>query len=165
MSNDPHARVAPGDWQSYICKVNGELASVFVDLSLRNVAPISACPKLVWLWIRLIQPRADGLSSDAEFDALCDFDDDLEASIVSSGSCIYAGRITSKGRREFYFYVADELDLTSKFDDVLRKHSQYAFQLGERRDESWNHLIFTLMPGPHGLDQIKRRKSHSDSPS
>jgi hypothetical protein len=157
MSNEVNM---PGsDWQSYLCKINDELASVFVDLAKSAVAPLPTRPKLVWLWIRLNQPRQDGLSSDAEFQSLCDFEDDLEASIEQSGACVYVGRITTKGRREFYFYAEEKFDLNAGIAGVLAKHSTYAFQKGEKLDASWDHFLQTLLPGPNGLDQIAQRKA------
>jgi hypothetical protein len=159
MSNESNVQLAASDWQSYICKINDELASVFVDLALSAVAPLPTKPKLAWLWIRLIRPREDGLSSDDEFESLSDFEDDLEATIAKSKSCIYAGRITTKGRREFYFYVDNEFDLKREVSDVLGKHSTYSSQLGEKLDSSWDHYLLTLFPGSNGLDQIARRKA------
>lgn len=158
MSNKSNIPVATSDWQSYICKINGELASVFVDLALSSIVPLPTKQKLAWLWIRLMKPRDDGLSSDEEYESLSDFEDDLEATLAKSKSCVYAGRITTKGRREFYFYVDNEFDLQREVSDVLGRHSTYSTQLGERLDSSWDHFRFTLLPGSNGLDQIARRK-------
>jgi hypothetical protein len=157
MSNELNVRAVPSDWQSYICKINNELASVFVDLALSAVAPLPTKPKLTWLWIRLNKPREDGLSSDDEFESLCDFEDDLEASITKSTSCMYVGRVTTKGRREFYFYVDNQFDLTREVDDVLEQHSTYDFQVGEKQDASWTHFLLTLLPGINGFNQIAER--------
>ena len=147
------------DWQSYICKMNGELASVYVDLNLSSTAPSVIKPKLAWLWIRLNSPRDDGLSSDDEFESLCDFEDDLEDALVPYESCEYVGRITTKGRREFYFYVSGEFDLENATNDVLAAHPEYSFQLGEKLDDAWNHYFSTLFPASNGMEQIERRKT------
>jgi hypothetical protein len=92
---------------------------------------------------------------------LCDFEDDLEATIARSKSCIYVGRITTKGRREFYFYADNEFDLKREVTGVLAKHPTYASQLGEKLDASWDHFLFTLLPGSNGMDQIARRKEQN----
>ncbi len=146
------------DWQSFLCKVNGSLASVFVDLDLSKNAPLLGKTKLVWLWICLNSPRVDGLSSNEEFDALCNFEDDLTASVNLHQSLQYAGRITTNGRREFYFYAQDDFDFESIVDDVLQRHEEYSFQLGEKVDPSWGHYFNTLFPGKDGLEQIEKSK-------
>jgi hypothetical protein len=116
-------------------------------------------PKLAWLWIRLNSPLDNGLSSDDEFESLCDFEDDLETALVPFKTCQYAGRITTKGRREFYFYVSREFDFQKAVDDVLTKHREYRFQLGEKLDVSMDHYFLTLLPGNNGRDQIERRRT------
>lgn len=145
------------DWQSYLCKVNQSLASVFVDLALSHAGRFAEQPKLAWLWIRLNSPGDDGLSRDEEFDSLCGFEDDLEDAIGRHGLCRYVGRITTKGRREFYFYIPADADFKKIIDQVLRKHSEYLFQLGDKIDPSWDHYFTVLYPGENGLNQIKKR--------
>jgi hypothetical protein len=41
------------DWNFYFCNVNNVLASVFLDLGLREVVPIKDKPNLLWVWIYL----------------------------------------------------------------------------------------------------------------
>ncbi|HEY1044361.1 MAG TPA: DUF695 domain-containing protein [Telluria sp.] len=154
MGFDPAVPETASNWRSYLCKVNGHISSVFVNLALSLVAPLAATPKLAWLWIRLIHPRDDGLSTDEEFDALCRFEDDVEAALAKSGSGVYAGRITTCGRREFYFYITPGADLRADMAPVLSAHPEYAYQLGERPDAAWDHYRTTLSPGPRGLEQI-----------
>lgn len=147
------------DWESYLCKMNGELASVFVDLNFSSKAPSASQPKLAWLWIKLNSQRADGLSSDDEFDALCNYEDDLEDALASYETCDYVGRITTTGRREFYFYVSNEFDLEKATDGVLTAHPEYRFQLGEKPDPSWAHYSSVLFPATNGMAQIESRKT------
>lgn len=147
------------DWQSYICKMNGELASVYVDLSLSSYAPFALKPKLAWVWIKLNSPRHDGLSSDDEFESLCVFEDDLEDALASYDACEYVGRITTKGRREFYFYTDSDFDFKTAVNDVLVAHPEFSFQCGEKLDTTWGHYFSTLFPASNGMEQIERRKA------
>ena len=159
MSKHPTPSAPTPDWQSYLCKVNDELASVYVDLGFAGSAPISETSKLGWLWIRLNHPREDGLSSDEEFDALCDFEDELEGTLRKHKPSYYVGRITTQGRREFYFYVTNAMELKEAVNDLLEIHSEYSFQLGEKEDELWRHYFKTLLPGAGGMEQINKRGS------
>lgn len=157
MNQNTTPFVPKSDWQSYLCKVNDELASVYVDLGLGSVAPVPETSKLAWLWIRLNYPREDGLSSDEEFDALCSFEDELEAVVRKNRPSYNVGRITTKGRREFYFYVRSDMEFNKTVDGLLENHSEYSFQLGEKLDGSWSHYLNTLLPGATGIEQIENR--------
>lgn len=152
MSPENTPVVHASDWQSYLCRVNDHLASAYVDLGLASAAPLPETSKLVWLWIRLNRPREDGLSSDDEFDALCEFEDELEDTVIRYKPSYYVGRITTQGRREFYFYVAKDLEFNKVVDDLLKAHSEFSFQLGGKLDASWRHYFQTLFPGASGLE-------------
>jgi len=118
---------------------------------------------LAWLWIRLNDPRDDGLSRDEEFEALCRYEDDLAALMNERGVGCYVGRITTGGRREFYFYIHAEVDFREIVEPVLEKHQDYLFQSGEKLDSSWSHYFDLLYPGENGMDQIvKRREKNND---
>lgn len=147
------------DWESYICNVNGSLSSVFVDLKLADRAPYPDQPKLAWLWIRLNHPRDDGLSSDDEFDVLCNYEDDLQALITQDGHCRYVGRITTSGRREFYFYIPPDAHFRTVIDGTLRKYPEYFFSVGEKPDALWSQYFEVLYPGKNGREQIEKRRS------
>lgn len=144
------------NWESFICRMNGDIASVFADLALTQRAPIKGMDKLTWIWIRMNEPREDGLSSDAEFDALCGFEDHLER-LVPRDTCVYAGRITRLGRREFYLYAHSGFDIHALAAQVLAECPDYVFQAGEQPDPEWGHYVNTLLPGEHGLAQIAAR--------
>jgi hypothetical protein len=159
MNKNPTPSARASDWQSYLCKVNDELASIYVDLGFASTAPLPETPKLVWLWIRLNHPREDGLSSDEEFDALCNFEDGLEGTVNNHKPSYYVGRITTQGRREFYFYTTHAMEFQKVADNWMELHSEYSFQHGAKTDELWNHYFKTLLPGASGLEQIRKRAS------
>jgi len=48
------------NWKPYLCNVNGKIASIFVDLGLRESVPIGSKPWLLWTWVHFQSPRADG---------------------------------------------------------------------------------------------------------
>ena len=88
----------PNKWDSYFANVNGELASLFVDLGIRDKSPDPGRPHLVWCWVYMNQPREDGLSSADEAQTLWTIEEDITASV--RGKATFVGRITTAGRRE-----------------------------------------------------------------
>src|SRR5215467_7921533 len=95
-------------WGSYFCNAHGKLASIALNLSLQSKVPVKGKPWLLWVWLYLQSPRADGLSSRAEFDSLSAMEDSLAERIGTACTALQAGRITTDGHREFYFYGATE---------------------------------------------------------
>src|SRR5690606_39452416 len=54
------------EWEFYFSNVNDKLGSIFVDLGLRKVAPLTDKTNVVWISIKMNTPREDGLSSQEE---------------------------------------------------------------------------------------------------
>ena len=50
------------NWKPYLCNVNGKIASIFVNLGLRESVPIGSKPWLLWTWVHFQSPRTDSLS-------------------------------------------------------------------------------------------------------
>ena len=92
------------NWRSYFCNVNDSLASMFVNLGLRNDAPILSKPWLLWVWFYFQSPRADGLSDAKEAPEIFKIEEALTLQLSRNCGAILCGRITTEGRREFYFY-------------------------------------------------------------
>lgn len=144
------------NWNHYQANINDEIASIYLEMNYLDTAPIQAYPKLAWYWIKLEYPREDGLSSKEEFYGLCAHEDALTLHL-SNFDVKYVGRITNRGRREFYFYLPD----TTSINDVLRgfigSAPKYLYQIGEQDDVKWNQYLNVLYPGPSGLAQIEAR--------
>jgi Family of unknown function (DUF695) len=144
MSDFTLNSLSKNDWQSYLCNVNDKPSSIFFDLALADYAPFVGQPKLGWLWIRLNSPNEEGLSTDAEFAALCKYEDVLEIFISQHKNWHYAGRITTAGRREFYFYLPENEDFELVIDGFLDANPEYEFQTGEKLDVAWDHYFKVL---------------------
>src|SRR5205085_2861139 len=97
------------DWDSYICNVNDVLASIFVNLALHRVAPDPKRPYVLWVWVKMLHPRPDGLSSNEEAETLWKLDDDLGEAVQREIGAERVGTITTDNRREFYFYGPNPL--------------------------------------------------------
>src|SRR5215468_4534046 len=93
------------NWDSYFCNVNNVLASIFLNLELRKIAPDRKKPNLLWVWLYMKFPREDGLSSQDEFDMLCAVEKKLTEMMTRRFDSVFCGRITTDGRREFYYYA------------------------------------------------------------
>lgn len=146
-----------GRWDFYFLKVDDQPASIYVDLSLIDEAPLPNYPAMGYVRIEMRSPREDGLSSQAEFDELLKAEDHLVETLTASGA-LYVGRNTSAGCRDFYFY-------TQTYDDgwelqvaqAMQALKQYGYQAGVRLDQEWSVYREFLYPSPRSRQSIENR--------
>ena len=144
------------DWNFYKCNVNDKIASVYLDMCLARSAPIDSLPFLHWFFVKLLTPSDEGLSTDEEFDSLVELEERLLASCDNSFQ--FAGRITTDGMRQFYFYSSDTTSDINRYQPVIDQFDQHPYQFGSKPDKDWSQYKNTLYPGKHGLQQIQDRE-------
>lgn len=145
------------NWRSYFCNVNGSLASIFVNLGLKEDAPIASKPWLLWTWVHFQSPRADGLSDGGEFPTLSKIEDTLTSEVSRACGAILSGRITTEGRREFYFYGEIRERFSDAVSTALHRFPEYSFDTGDQEDALWDQYFNVLYPSPEDLERIKNR--------
>jgi uncharacterized protein (TIGR01619 family) len=145
-------------WDSYFCKVNGELASILVDLGLADQAPISAYSIVLVVSLHLKNPRSDGLSDSSEFETLRSIEDSLTKSLSSSNNAVSVGRITSAGRREFYFYAPSLNGFEAVVTDLMARFPGYEYECSNHDDTSWKQYFDVLYPSPAEYQRMSNRR-------
>jgi uncharacterized protein (TIGR01619 family) len=143
-------------WNFYPLRVDGEPASVFVDLGIAAAPPMESFPIMGYLRLKMNFPREDGLSSQGEYDTLIALENGIEKWIGDEDACIYVGRNTSGGHRDFYFYSSDH-NIQSKLQNFMRNWKDYKFQTGSRPDPAWSTYWNFLYPSPEDLQRMGNR--------
>ncbi|WP_159108030.1 DUF695 domain-containing protein [Novosphingobium sp. MBES04] len=143
-------------WNFYPLLVDGEPASIFVDLGIARVAPVAKFPNMAYLRVRMNHPREDGLSSQQEFDTLVALEKDVAKTIGSNGRALYVGRNTSSGNRDFYFYTNDPA-IEAKLIEAMENWPSFQFQTGTCLDREWSTYWGFLHPSPEDLQRIGNR--------
>lgn len=146
------------DWDFFPLLVDDQPASIFVDLGIRENAPLKSHPTMAYLRVRMLRPREDGLSSQDEFDDLIGLEDKVTSSISHDGTNIYVGRNTSSGNRDFYFYTRDP----ASFEIVARASMcgfpAYQYETGARPDPDWKTYFEFLLPSERSMRMIWNRR-------
>ncbi len=142
------------NWKPYLCNVNDKLASVFVNLGLRGEVPIASKPWLLWTWVYFQTPRTDGLSDSTEAPTLYKIEDALNACVSHACRAVPCGRITTEGRREFYFYAETDNGFRQAVEAARNGFEGYRFDIGSQEDSLWEHYLNCLYPSPEGLQRI-----------
>lgn len=145
------------NWKSYLCRVNDKLASILVNLALRDVAPVLSKRWLLWTWVYFKSPRPDGLSDGGEAPTLYKIEDALTSRVSGKCGAILSGRITTQGRREFYYYGETAEGFEGAVRDALADFKGYRFDMGEQKDETWDQYLTVLYPSPEDLQRILNR--------
>jgi uncharacterized protein DUF695/regulator of ribonuclease activity B len=141
-------------WGHYFTNVNGAPASVALDRSLRPKTPMADRPHLLWVKVQLRSPKPNGLSDAREQQALGDIEDQLRGGLRASSRAIEAGRITTAGRREFYFYAADDNGFSDAVSATMQKFNAYQFEMGSKADPEWRHYLDTLYPSGEDFQRM-----------
>jgi uncharacterized protein (TIGR01619 family) len=146
------------DWNFSLCNVNDVLASVFIDLGLRERIPDKSRPHLLWVLVNLRWPREDGLSAPAEFDSLKKIEEKLTATLDLGFGAVLCGRITTDARREFYYYAPRCERLETAVRDAMSQFSDYDFECGAKSDPEWRLYLDVLYPSDEDRQRIENRK-------
>lgn len=147
-----------GDWDFFSLLVDDEPASIYVDLGLAREAPLPGRSHMAYVRVLMRQPRPDGLSSNEEFDTLIAIEDALVAQVVQHGPTTFAGRNTSSGNRDFYFYTADPDGFDGLVAAAMARHPDYDFETGTRHDPDWDVYFDFLSPSPDDFQRIMNRR-------
>jgi hypothetical protein len=147
------------DWEFYACLVDGENASIFVNLALAKVAPVLALTCMAYVRIYMREPRPDGLSSQEEYQALISLEDAVVPRLQELARATYVGRNTSGGCRDFYFYspLADDWD--TRVAGVMSSFRDYQYECGIREDPEWNTYFTFLYPSERIMQTIQNRRT------
>ena len=147
------------DWDFYSLLVDSEPASIMVDLGIRHSVPIRTHGYMGYLRTHMNNPRPDGLSSQEEFNQLCEIGDAIDAVIDGSkGNHFYVGRNTSSGNRDFYFYTQNQKHLEESLSEVINAFPSYEFEQSGKEDTKWDVYTDFLYPKPMDRQRIMNRR-------
>lgn len=146
------------DWDFYFSNVDDIISSFYIDLGLSKVAPLTDKPNLVWVSVNMNNPREDGLSSNEEFDTLLAIEDRLQEFIINNHNSTYAGRLTTDGRRDFYFYMGDTTLFDKTISESMVAFPNYTFDFGIKEDNQWEQYFNFMYPNPRQIQSIQNRR-------
>ena len=144
------------DWASYLTTVDGRLSLVATDLNLAQIAPNKKQVILTYISIEMKSPEKDGLSSQKEEKVLGEIEDALIAKLDTAQlDFSVAGRLTSDGYRELYFYSADKVQIEQHLLLGMIPFDGYIFQIGSQGDPNWKTYFDFLFPLPQQMQIIR----------
>jgi regulator of RNase E activity RraB len=145
------------EWNFYFCELDGEPASISLDLGVGRVAPIPDFDTVAYFRVWMNSPRPDGLASREEYDTLMAIEDALKEEAGPIGA-LYVGRNTSGGCRDFFFYFRDEDAFRAGVSAVMSRFGEYRTEIEVWPDEKWSLYFGFLCPD----DDQKQTMSNRD---
>lgn len=141
------------DWDFYMCEIEGQVASIFLDLSLIETEHTQ--PQLISVNVTMQTPREDGLSSKDEAESLYTLEDILVSSFETIG-CKYVGRLTFQGHRIFYAYGPQDAALDTISAALLA--STHETEVSKEEDAQWAYYHEWLYPSSEEMQDIQNRR-------
>lgn len=143
-------------WDFYFFDNQGKAASAFIDLGIARDVPLPDYPVSACLYLDMATPRPDGLSSNEEYDALIEVEDTIAE--LSDQVALYVGRVTSEGRRDFYFYVSDAGRWEADVRQLMERFPRYHYRTASRQDPDWDVYSNHLYPDEEQRHSISNRQ-------
>jgi hypothetical protein len=150
--------MTPENWDSYFCRVEGNPASILVDLGRVADAPLPDLPLLGYVRFFLNAPDEHGFPRQAEYDRLAEMEDALEDALRTGLAAVYVGRSASCGRFDLFFYLPKDADWDARLRETLAPFSEYAWEAGVQPDPEWEAYGQFLFPDSYAMLGIQNRR-------
>ena len=148
-----------GNWDTYLCQVDGSPAAILVDLDLAKDAPDAAFPYMGYISVTLRSPDEQGLPKQEEYERLGEVEDALESVLTADAQAVYAGRSALDGHFDFFFYLRRGEHWGSRAGEVMAAFPEYVWESGCQDDPGWQSYTSFLFPDDYAMNGIQNRRA------
>ena len=147
----------PQNWDFFMCRIEGAPASIRTNLALIEVAPLERLSQRLQFYIKMQNPRPDGLSSNEEYPILCDIEDAIGEKAGATGA-VLAGVVRSEGFLELWFYTQNADALAKTCEEALQTFEGYQSGYNIAEDPEWEDYFGFLYPDEFSYQMMQNRK-------
>ena len=147
----------PQNWDFFMCRIEGAPASIRTNLALIEVAPLEGLTQRLQFYIKMQNPRPNGLSSNEEYPILCDIEDAIGEKAEATGA-VLAGVVRSEGFLEFWFYTQNAKTLAKTCEEALQTFEGYQSGYNIAEDPEWEDYFGFLYPDEFSYQTMQNRK-------
>ena len=147
----------PQNWDFFMCRIEGAPASIRTNLALIEVAPLKGLTQRLQFYIKMQNPRPDGLSSNEEYPILCDIEDAIGEKAEATGA-VSAGVVKSEGFLELWFYTQNAEALAKTCEEALQAFQGYESGYNIAEDPEWEDYFGFLYPDEFSYQTMQNRK-------
>jgi hypothetical protein len=126
-------------WKNGSASIDGRAALVLIDDRFGAAAPVKELHHLVWVGVWCALPPGEHYWAPEETPVLDRIEDNLLkiVSDVGRGWAVYVMRICTRGIREYYFYVGEQVDLHRLATLVSASYPPYRIETSSKEDPGW----------------------------
>ena len=146
------------EWDFYMLNVDDKIGSIYLDMGLKSIAPISGKDNIFWVSIKMNNPREDGMSSNEESTKLWEIEEVIVEQISADFDVIYVGRLTNDNHRDFYFYFGDDQFIDKSLSRAMVRFPDYEYDFGVKENDKWESYFNFLYPSPRSYQSIMNRR-------
>ena len=147
----------PQNWDFFMCRIEGAPASIRTNLALIEVVPLEGLSQRLQFYIKMKNPRPDGLSSNEEYPILCDIEDAIGEKAGATGA-VLAGVVRSEGFLELWFYTQNAEALAKTCEEALQAFEGYQSGYNIAEDPEWEDYFGFLYPDEFSYQTMQNRK-------
>ena len=147
----------PKNWDFFMCRIEGVPASIRTNLALIEVAPLEGLTQRLQFYIKMQNPRPDGLSSNEEYPILCAIEDAIGEKAEATGA-VSAGVVKSEGFLELWFYTQNAEALAKTCEEALQAFEGYQSGYNIAEDPEWEDYFGFLYPDEFSYQTMQNRK-------
>lgn len=145
-------------WEMYFAPVDEQPAAILVDIGIAETIPDFERTMLLWMWLQMKSPDDDGFASEGEEAHLTQIEDTFIDAVELTTGAVLVGRVTTCGRREFYFYAKSDEGFEDSIAEAMEPFDDYEYETGSQEDEEWLQYLDVLYPGAEDAQQIFNRQ-------
>ncbi len=147
------------DWAFYFSNVNDKLTSIATDLNLISIAPVNGQESVVYVSIKMLNPKENGLSSNEDAGELWKIEDEIIKALENNKlNYTFAGRLTSDGFRNLYFFGENTILMEKQVSSTMTAFPKYEFDFGHKPDKEWSGYFDFLYPLPKQMQVIQNSR-------
>ncbi|MBN2894999.1 MAG: DUF695 domain-containing protein [Campylobacterales bacterium] len=132
---------------------NDAETALILHTNYLDEAPIKSHPWLLWCFIKLKYPQANGCWSDEEQERLLGLAESIDAALEAL-DVLHVGVRVQEGWCELYYY-AEQFKGFEATVAPLVQHAGYSFEINAARDPKWELYRFTLTPDAKTLRKMQ----------
>jgi hypothetical protein len=144
------------NWDFYFCNIEGEFASILLDLGLVDSTPIAELSSVGYVRID-VNPPPDRQHSTDGWEEIEPIETALEDRFAVDNSR-YVARISTSSYREFYFYIPTDRYFREAVAEIMAGFPAHRYTVNIVEDGEWDFYRSFLYPAPAEQQSIENRK-------
>lgn len=146
------------DWGHYFTQINGQPASILLDLNATSGSNRVQRPFLCRLDVQCMAPDGDGWPGDREFERLIEIEDELDAKLAQAQNGQFVGSTTYNGKRILFFYLAKQAGTEAAIQAGFKDFPDYRWRYTLLEDPDWQGYLDFLYPNEEEMQVLQNER-------